>query len=68
MQAAIQDVYDGYRKIECANIEDGEGVESILMSNPWNNRPDNDLVLYLRSLLLSKNYSQSDVAVLLLCL
>ncbi len=65
VQAAIQDVYYGHQKIECANIEDGEGVECIPMPNLWKNTPDNDLVDYLRSLLLSKNYSQSDVAVLL---
>ncbi len=65
VQAAIQDIYDGHQKIECANIEDGEGVECIPVSNLWRNSPDNDLVVYLRSLLLSKNYSQSEVAVLL---
>ncbi len=65
VQAAIQDIYDGHQKIECAHIEDGEGVECIPMFNLWRNSPDNDLVVYLQSLLLSKNYSQSEVAILL---
>ncbi len=65
VQAAIQDVYDGHQEIECANIEDGEGVECIPMPNLWEVRPDNDLVVYLRSLLLSANYSQSEIAILL---
>ncbi len=65
VQAAIQDVYDGHQKIECANIEDGEGIECITMPNLWKNRPDNELVVYVLSMLLSKNYRQSDVAVLL---
>ncbi len=65
VQAAIQDVDDGHQKIESANIENGEGVECIAMSNLWEDKPDNDLVLYLHSLLLSENYSQSDVAILL---
>ena len=63
VQAAIQDVYDCHQKIECANIEDGDGIECITMSNLWKETPDNDLVVYLRSLF--GNYSQSDVAVLL---
>ncbi len=65
VQAAIQDIYHGHQNIECANIEDGEGVECIPMTNLWENGPDNDLVVYLRSLLLSRNYSRSDVAVLM---
>ena len=65
VQAAIQDVYDGHQEIECANIEDGEGVECIPMPHLWEVRPDNDLVVYLQSLLLSKIYRQSGVAVLL---
>ncbi len=63
VQAAIQDVYDGHQKIECANIEDGDGVECIPMPNLWQNSTDNELVIYLRSLFI--NYCQSEVAVLL---
>ncbi len=64
MQAAIQDVYDGHQKIESVNIENGDGVECTTMSSLWENSPDNDLVVYLCSLLLSGNYSQSEVAIL----
>ncbi len=56
MQAAIEDVHDGHNKIESANTEIGEGVECIPMSRLWTE---------LRSLLLSGNYSQSEVAILL---
>ncbi len=65
VQAAIQDVHDGHQKIESANIENGEGIECITMPSLWKNSPDNDLVIYLRSLLLSGKYSQSEVAILL---
>ncbi len=65
LQAAIQDVYVGRQNIESANPECGDGVECIRMSDLWQDSPDNDLVLYLRSLQLSENYSQSDVAILL---
>ncbi len=65
VQAAIQDVQDDLRKIEAANTEDGEGVECIPISNVWENNPDNDLVVYLRSLLLSGDYTQSEIAILL---
>ncbi len=63
VQAAIQDVYDGHQKIQSANMEDGDGVECISMSNVCENNTANDLVVYLRSL-LSKNYTQSEIAVL----
>ncbi len=65
IQAAIQDVHDGYQNIKSANEDDGEGVEFIRMSNLWQNSPGNDLVVYLRSLLFQKNYNQSEVAILL---
>ncbi len=65
MQAAIQDVHDGHQKIKSANIENGEGVECIPMSSVWKNNPDNGLVVYLRSLLMSGNYGQSEIAILL---
>ncbi len=65
VQAAIQDIHDGHQKIECVNAENGEGVECIPMPSLWRNNPDNDLVVYLRSVLLAEKYSQSDVAILL---
>ncbi len=64
VQAAIQDIHDGHQKIESANMENGEGVECIRMSNLWKHKTDNDLVVYIRSLLLSENYNQSEVAIL----
>ncbi len=65
MQAAIQDVYDGHQKIQSVNIEDGKGIECIAMPSIWENKPENELVVYLKSLLLSENYCQSDVVILL---
>ncbi len=67
VQAAIQDVYDGHQKIESANMENGEGVECITISTLWENNADNELVVYLRSLLSPGNYNQSEVAILLEC-
>ncbi len=65
VQAAIQDVHDGHQKIENANTDNGKGVECITMPGIWEDSPDNDLVVYLRSLLFSEKYSQSEVAILL---
>ncbi len=65
VQAAIQDIHDGYPRIQCANTENGRGVECIKMSNIWDETPENDLVVYLRSLHLFENYSPTELAVLL---
>ncbi len=65
VQAAVQEVHEDYETIKSANAENGEGVEFISMSSVWENKQDNDLVVYLRSLLLSGNYSQSEIAILL---
>ncbi len=65
LHAAIQDVYVGHQNIESANAEYGKGVECIRMTNLWQESFNNDLVVYLRSLLLSEDYSQSEVAILL---
>ncbi len=66
LQAAIQDVHDDHQKIESANMEIGAGVECIPMPKVWKNDPDNDLVVYLRSLLFSPgNYTQPEIAILL---
>ncbi len=65
VQSAIQDAYDGHQKIESANPEDGEGVECIQMTHLWENRPDNDLVVYLRSLRSADIYKPEEVAILL---
>ncbi len=65
VQSAIQDIHDGHQTIESANLENGEGVECITIPSLWENIPDNDLVAYLRSLLSSERYRQSEVAILL---
>ncbi len=68
VQAAIQDVHDGHQEIKSANTENGEGIECIPMARLWGNNPDhaeNQLVAYIRSLLLSENYTQSEIAILL---
>ncbi len=64
MQAAIQGVYDDHQEIKSVNNANGDGVECITMSNIWESSSDNDLVVYLRSLLLYGNYRQSEVAIL----
>ncbi len=65
VQCAIQDTYDGHQKIVCANPENGDGVECIRVGNLWTDGPDNDLVLYVLSLLVSKTYHPSEIAILL---
>ncbi len=65
VQSAIQDVHDGHQEVESAHMENGEGVECIPMSSLWEDKPDNDLVVYLCSLLLSAKYNQAEVAILL---
>ncbi len=64
VQSAIQETYDGHRGIQCANPVDGDGVECIKMNNVWENGPSNDLVVYLRSLLDSRNYNPTEIAIL----
>ncbi len=64
LQAAILDVHDGLQKIKSGNTENGEGVECIVISSLWENNPNNDLTVYLCSLLGSGKYNQSEVAVL----
>ena len=65
LHAAVQDVYVGHQNIESANAEYGDGVECIRMTNLWQDSRNNDLVVYLHSLLFCENYSQSEVAILL---
>ncbi len=65
VQAAIQDICDSHQTIQCANTENGEGIECIKMANLWLNRPHKDLVDYIRSLFLGGNYRESEVAILL---
>ncbi len=55
LQAAIQDVRGGQNIIECANMENGEGVECI---------PMYCFASYLHTLFLFENYRQSEVAIL----
>ncbi len=62
LQAAIQDIYDGYQKIHSANGENGEGVECIRVTNLWEDTPENGLVVYLRSL---RAYNPTEIAILL---
>ncbi len=63
-QAAIQAIDDSHQKIESANMENGEGVQCIAIPNLWENSPENGLIVYLRSLLLTGSHNQSEVAIL----
>ncbi len=65
VQCAIQDSCEDHQKIECGNIETGDGIECIEMPNIWENSPDNDLVVYLRNICMSETYDRREIAVLL---
>ncbi len=65
IQSAIQDTYTGHTRIECANMESGDGIECITMPNVFMNSPDNELVVYLCDLNRSERYKLTEIAVLL---
>ncbi len=64
VQSAIQDSYEDYQQIECRNMESGDGVECIRMSNIWANSGRNDLAVYIRNVQLSEAYKVAEIAVL----
>ncbi len=65
IQSSIKDASDVHQNITCAHTEDGEGMECIKMSNIWVNKRNNDLVVYLNSLLSPGRYRATDIAILL---
>ncbi len=65
IQSAIQDSHEDHRKLECRNINSGDGIECIRMPNMWVNNAENDLVTYIRSICMSEAYSVREIAVLL---
>ena len=65
VQSAIQDSYEDHRKIECHNVETGEGIECIVMANIWLHSPENDLVKYLHNVRVADTYKMTEIAILL---
>ena len=63
VQSAIQDSFRDSAKIECQNMEIGEGIECIAMTNVWMESRENDLANYIRS--MSDKYKRTEIAVLL---
>ncbi len=65
LQCTIQDSYDDSQTIECQNMETGDGMEYIRMTDIWTNSPRNELVQYLQSTRITENYKMSERAILL---
>ncbi len=65
VQSAIQDSFEDCLDIECHNMEIGEGIECIKMTNIWVHGQDNDLVMYVRNICQAETYNFTDIAVLL---
>ncbi len=66
VHSALQGIHDGHQHIECANMENGEGVSCVKMNYIWSPYPlINDLVLYLLPLLCKERYNPAEIAVLL---
>ncbi len=55
IQSAVQGIQDSHYEIECAHIENGDGIECIKMGDILVNTPENDLVEYLLSVLLTRH-------------
>ncbi len=65
VQSAIQDSFDGHHKIECQNVETGDEIECIKMTNIWMHLGANDLVDYLHTIWAADRYKMTETAVLL---
>ncbi len=59
LQSAIEDSYDDTQKVDCRNVESGDGIEYIRMSH------ENDIVEYLHDIRMSETYKLTEIAVLL---
>ncbi len=70
VQHAIKDALPSGGDITCANRDDGDGVQCIVMGNLFENNPDNELAQYLCPILCigpleNAKYQYTDVALLL---
>ncbi len=65
IQYTIQDTYEDNKKIECQNVETGDGIECIKMTNIWTQHGENDLVDYLHTIWATARYKVTETAVLL---
>ncbi len=65
VQSAIQESYEDYHKIECQNMETGDGIECIRMTNIWLQGRENELVDYLHNICTAETYKMAEIAILL---
>ncbi len=65
IQSAIQDSYEGYQEIECQNMETGDGIECIKLTNIWMHFGENDLAYYLHTTWTAGRYKMTETAILL---
>ncbi len=65
VQSAIQDSFRDFNKIECQNVEIGDGIECIKMKHVWKDSPRNDLANYIRNITMAETYKLTEIAVLL---
>ncbi len=66
VHSALQGIHDGHQQIVCVNTENGEGVSCVKMINIWLTPAyQNELVLYLCSLIRNEKYNPTEIAVLL---
>ncbi len=65
VQSAIQDSFENSDKIECQNVEIGEEIQCIKMTNVWMDSRANYLVNYIRNISIAAMYKLTEIAVLL---
>ena len=65
IQSGIQDSFRDSVEIECQNVETGEGIECIKMTNVWMDSRENELANYIRHISKTKTYRLTEIAVLL---
>ena len=65
VQSVIQDSFQDSGKIECQNLETGEGIECIKMTNIWIDGRENELVKYIHHISMAETYKLTEIAVLL---
>ncbi len=63
VQSAIQDSFQDSDKIECRNVEIGDGIECIEMANVWIGSHENEHANYIRN--MTDVYKRTEIAVLL---
>ncbi len=65
VQSAIQNSYEDHQKIECQNMEIGDGIECVRMENIWLHSRQNDLVDYVHNICAAERYKITEIAILL---